>query len=491
MQSSKLKSLKALVIENDPYILEELTAHYSRFAGTVEQADSVQSALARLKNNRYDIVSIDLNLTDDGDTHRDGLKLLPMAKRQGAFCFILSAYKDKDTIKEVSSVDSGTIYIKKGSLYGPTGIIERVFNEYIGRSIIMHFCSPLEKMFKNKVATQNVELQEKLRDIFKAALYNQNIMLFGEVGVGKDYFANILADAIHEVEKKIYGDKVKKNFHKIELSTLDPNEMEKILFGSLYICEETGEGEGDLGVFDRANGGILFLDEIESIPLALQNKLLSALSPDEDGFYTFKRIGNSDTLRKSSFLLITGSSVDLERMLEEGTLKESFYHRIAPSTPLEIPPLRERPEDIEKLIHFFLERSPMAMTISDETLTSLIEYQWPGNISQLERVIEELSKGSRSKIKKLDLPTYIINKEHPLLSKKMERFYTKAVKKFIQTNGLKDYFRQIEKIAFKDAMIDTDHKISKAADSLGIGRAKAYTIMEKIGGMSALSEGEQ
>ena len=481
MKKIDLKSLKALVIENNLYIREELVSHYSRFVGHVDEAADAETANLKLKDNQYDIVSIDLNLTDDGDNHRDGLDILPLAKSQGAFSLILSGYSDTETIDKVSSIDPRTVYIKKSNLFGSKGVTERVFNEYIGQPIIMEFCNPLDEIFQNKLVTNDDELKEKLKEIFRAALYNQNIMLLGETGVGKGYIANILVDAIYSVRRKIYGDQIKKNFHKVNLSSIDPGQIEAALFGVLN-KSSSGEVENKIGIFEAANGGVLFLDEIGTMPLSLQDKLLSALSQGKDGFYTFNSVGNHSSSRKSSFLLITGSCEDLENMLEDGKLREDFYHRIASSTPLEIPPLRERKTNVKALINHFLKCSPRAITIDRDAMDSLLEYQWPGNIRQLEKTIRELTSRTRGKVKKLDLPSHIINKEHPLLTKKIERFYTRGVKNFILKNGIDNYFQQIEKMAFKDAMMETGHKVTKAASSLGIGMSRAYAIKDRVAG---------
>ena len=481
--SRQPKPLSALIIEDDLYIREEIVTHYKRFASHVDEADSVPDATKKLRGQKYDIVSIDLNLTDDGTKHRDGLNILPLAKRMGALCFILSGYNDRETIREASLLAPSVIYIKKGGLYGPEGIIKDVFDEHIGRSIIMHFHNPLERLLKSKFLTSNLDFQKKIQEIFRAAIFNQNIMLMGETGSGKTYLVNTLVSLIHEVEQMTYGNNTEKVFYKLNLGSINPDEVEVTLFGL-----SQGGKQVQAGIFEKANGGTLFLDEIGRTSLTLQEKLLSALSRDEHGFYTFQTVGDAGIRKKTSFRLITGTCDDTEQMFQEGKFREDFYHRIASAVPLDIPPLRERSEDIEGFINFFLEQSPRAITISEDATSSLLEYSWPGNIRQLEKTINDLTQREVSKINKLDLPTYILNNEHPLITKKIERLYTRAVRKFIQDNGLSEYLKQVEQMALKDMMVQTEHKISKSADCLGIGRSKAYSIMERINCSGATGE---
>ena len=475
----KRNNLKALVIENDSYMREALANYFKRFVGMVHEAESFDMAKQKLRSFKYDIVSIDLNLADHEESELDGLKILPIAKKQGALCFILSSYKDKETIGKASSIDPKIIYIKKGNLYGSLGIKEDIFNEYIGKLIELQFHNPLEKILNHKFVTNSSIVMERLQEAFRIALVSkQNTMFLGETGVGKTFFAELLDEAIFEINRIICKD-TKRNFQHINLKSIHKDQIEATLFGSKR-GSYTGSIQDRKGLFELAHKGTLFIDEVGVIPIEFQEKLLTALDLDEEGYCHFRRVG-CEIDQKSKFRLMTGTSDDLEKMYQEGKLREDFYYRIASSSPLEIPTLRDRKEDIIPLIDFFLENCPRAISITDEAMEVLIHYHWHGNIRQLEGLIKDMTKGSRTEIKKFDLPSHIINNENPLLGRERERLYSRSVKKYIQKNGLNQLICVLEQEAFKAIMAETN-QISTTADILGIGRKKAYAIQNRING---------
>jgi len=460
--------LKTLVIENDEYIRGDLVEQFGLFSSFVDQARNFDEAKRKLESRRYDVVSIDLNLTNDDEVLRhDGLTILPLAKRNGSRCYVLSSYTDKETIKKATGIDSEVRYIKKDKLFGSNGIDPIIFKEFIGNSLERISKNSLEVLFKEKFVTNNELLRRNIEEIIETADDpKQKIMILGPTGVGKSFFAQI----IHEI---VEG-QANKNFVKVNLSAQPEKLVESILFGSKK-GSYSGSIRDEMGLFEKANGGTLFLDEIGTVSIELQTKLLTVLDPDDDGFYEFRRVGD-DILRKSKFRLMTGTCDDLSTLFQEGRLRQDFYYRVDPAVTLSIPGLCERKEDVPFLVDYFLEECPRAITIKDDAMEALVNYQWPGNIRQLKEVIKKLSSGKQGNIGKYNLPLYIINNENPLAAKDAERLFTKAIRSYVSKNGLNKTVKLIELAAFKDAMMQTDGKISKACDYLGISRDKGYTL---------------
>jgi len=229
------------------------------------------------------------------------------------------------------------------------------------------------------------------------------VLILGETGTGKE----LIARAIHSLSRR-----KDRTFVKLNCAAIPTGLLESELFG-----HERGAFTGAIaqriGRFELANHGTMFLDEISEIPIDLQPKLLRVLQERE-----FERLGSTHTL-KTDARLIAATNRDLAGMVEAQTFRADLFYRVN-VFPIKVPPLRERPEDIPILVmHFaqqFARRNTKTIeTIASETMNSLIRYHWPGNIRELENVIERaviLSTGPELKIPLSDLKMQIAL-EHP------------------------------------------------------------------------------
>jgi len=229
--------------------------------------------------------------------------------------------------------------------------------------------------FQNIVA-RSKKMQEVLALVERVAPTNSTVLIGGESGVGKD----LIARAIHQNSRRANGP-----FIKINSTAIPDTLFESELFGF-----ERGAFTGALaskpGKFELADKGTLFLDEIGDVPSPIQVKLLRVLQERE-----FERLGGTKTL-KVDVRMIAATNRDLRAALEEGTFREDLYYRLN-VVPIDIPPLREHKEDIPELVNHFLARF-MAESekgikgITPAALRALGEYHWPGNVRQLENVVE-------------------------------------------------------------------------------------------------------
>ena len=242
-----------------------------------------------------------------------------------------------------------------------------------------------DRNFEEIIGTSRA-LRDALQKVEVVAATDATVLILGETGTGKE----LMARAIHERSER--GDRT---FVKINCAAIPTGLLESELFG-----HERGAFTGaiaqKIGRFEVANGGTLFLDEVGEIPLELQPKLLRVLQEQE-----FERLGGTKTI-KVDVRLVAATNRNLADMVEERRFRNDLYYRLN-VFPLGVPPLRERPEDIEALVGYFVRRFARRMrrhieVIPQETLDAMRAYDWPGNVRELENLIERaviLSQGPR------------------------------------------------------------------------------------------------
>lgn len=227
------------------------------------------------------------------------------------------------------------------------------------------------------VVGKNPKMQDLLELAKRAANASVSVLITGETGTGKE----VLTHAIYQM-----GPRADKPFVDIHCAAIQPTVLESELFG-FEAGAFTGADKRKRGLMETANEGILFLDEISSIPLDIQVKLLRAI-----GERYFRRVGGTNNI-KVDVQVIAASNRDLPSMVENGEFRPDLYYRLK-VVNLHIPPLRERKEDIPELVGHFLHKNnlQMGMNITDITpraMECLIAYSWPGNIRELKNVIEQ------------------------------------------------------------------------------------------------------
>src|ERR1700688_3522596 len=222
-------------------------------------------------------------------------------------------------------------------------------------------------------------MQEIFATIMRVAPTRATVLLAGESGVGKD----MIARAIHQ-----HSPRKDRPFVKINCTAIPENLMESELFG-YEKGAFTGANISKPGKFEAADTGTVFLDEIGDVPAVIQVKLLRVLQERE-----FERLGSNKTMH-TDVRVIAATNVDLRAALEQGTFREDLYYRLN-VVPLNIPPLRERKEDIPYLVEHFAKK--FNGEISEGALERLMSYHWPGNVRELENVVERsilLAQGPR------------------------------------------------------------------------------------------------
>ena len=233
------------------------------------------------------------------------------------------------------------------------------------------------------------------------ACLNSTVLIQGETGTGKE----LIAKAVH-----FNSPRKDQKMVSINCGAIPENLLESELFGHVKGAF-TGAVQTRVGRFEQASGGTIFLDEIGNMPMTLQVKLLRVLQERE-----FERVGGNSTI-KIDVRIIAATSSNLEQMVKEGTFREDLYYRLN-VIPINLPPLRERREDIPLLVQRFVRQfcdlhKLELKTLSPQVMKALMSYEWPGNVRQLENISERMVAltGIRTAIMPTDLPPEIQNRE--------------------------------------------------------------------------------
>jgi formate hydrogenlyase transcriptional activator len=245
-----------------------------------------------------------------------------------------------------------------------------------------------EYNFEEIVGSSSV-LKRALQNVQTVATTDSTVLIYGETGTGKE----LIARAIHNLSERR-----ERTLVKVNCAAIPTGLLESELFGHEKGAF-TGAIDRRIGRFELAHQGTIFLDEVEDIPLDLQSKLLRVLQEQE-----FERLGSSRTLRVD-VRVVAATNADLAQMVEEKKFRSDLYYRLN-VFPINVPPLRERPEDIPLLVHFFANKFAQQMrrpieSVPKETMAALVAYHWPGNIRELQNLIERaviLSRGSTLEI---------------------------------------------------------------------------------------------
>ena len=322
---------------------------------------------------------------------------------------------------------------------------------------------------------KNVKMQELFELIDQVAPSEANVLVVGESGVGKEIFAN----RIHEQSTRASGPLIKLN-----CAAFPQNMIEGELFGYKKGAF-TGASQDFPGMLSAASGGTLFLDEIAEMPIDLQTRFLRVLQERE-----FRPLGSTQIM-KADFRLVAASNRRPEDAIRSGRLREDLFYRLNTFT-LNIPPLRERTEDIPELAQLFLQRfcskmNKPLMTIQSEAYDVLLRYHWPGNVRQLQNVIERavvLTQGSM--ITSRNLPHEIVHgspadsassPNHDTDTSQLSTPHTRLLLTDSQSLNLAER----EKAALMAALEQCNGNKKKAAELLGIHRPTLYTKLKKFG----------
>jgi len=428
----------------------------------VEAVGDGMEALRKIDEAHYDVLILDIMMPK-----MDGLEVLRRVKETHPDIDVIMVTGLSQIETAVKSMKLGAFdYLSKP--FDPDEL-KLVVKRALERRQLLQENVELRSEVSSKYRFENIigaspQMQNVYRLIAKCAPTNSTVMLTGESGTGKE----LIARAIH------YNSLRKdKPFVAVDCNSLSENLLESEMFGHVK-GSFTGAVVNKKGMFEVAGSGTLFLDEIGNISLSTQAKLLRVIQERE-----FKAVGDTRT-QSANFRLLTATNKDLKAMVAEGTFREDLYYRIN-IFPIQVPPLRERRDDIPPLAFHFLkvfseELGKRVTEFSEGAMSALMHHDWPGNVRELENTIHRAVILATDKVVRqahlaniIEAPTKL-DVDVPKTSDELKR-----IKKATREKSVEG----IERLFVLEALKRNGWNVTKSAEETGMQRANFQALMKK------------
>ena len=449
------ESVLVWVVDDDEAIRFVLLRALNRAGYVTESFGSVTDVVTALDSSKPSVIITDIRLPD-----ADGLSVLAALEARDLEVPVIAMTAFSDLDQAVTAFQSGVFdYLSK-----PFDL-DKVL-AVVARASAVPAVVPVADLpgAANQLIGDSVAMQEVFRTIGRLSRSTISVLLTGETGTGKE----VVARALHQHSPRSKGP-----FVAINTAAIPTELLESELFGHEK-GSFTGAHTRRSGRFEEAAGGTLFLDEIGDMPLPLQTRLLRVLA--EGDYY---RVGGRDLLR-ADVRVLTATHQDLQKKIADGSFREDLYHRLNVIT-IELPPLRERSEDIALLARHFLSQAAKEMGLEEkhlmpETIRALQQKAWPGNVRQLQNLCQQLCvMAPGEQILPVDLPDSL--KDKSAASESGGDSWPEALRSWTRTalfSGQADLMATVrvefEKIILDCALEHTGGKRVEAARLLGLGR---------------------
>lgn len=385
------KQISLLIVDDEESVRDSLYNWFIEDDYYVECAEDAKEALSIIETKHFDIIITDIKMPgmDGMEMHR---RIKTLNKK--SIVIIMTAFATVDTAVQALK-DGAFDYITKP--FDPDELSHLIKNAAKQITLEQENLALKEKFSElenvDDIVGDSEPMKQVLKEVMSVAQSNSSVVITGESGTGKE----LIARAIHSNSPRKYFPLVS-----VHCGALSESLLESELFG-----HEKGAFTGAMynrkGRFEMADGGTIFLDEIATISAKMQIELLRVLETK-----TFVRVGGNKEI-SSDFRVICATNRDLKSMVEKGTFREDLYYRLN-VVNINVPPLRERPSDIPLLVNFFIKKYCVAMnkepiSIDEQALIRMKEFDYPGNVRELENMIERAIVIGDGKIIRLsDLP---------------------------------------------------------------------------------------
>jgi two-component system response regulator GlrR len=443
---------KILVVDDDPGLLTLMKVRLEAAGYETTMAEEGEKALALALEEVYDLAIIDLKLNGI-----DGISLLEKLLRLHPYLPVIILTAHGTIASAVEATKKGAYdYLTKP--FDPKDLLHRIEKALEVRRLRGEV-EQLRTLVRERYHPDNIvassdKMQQVLGQVAQIAVTDSTVCLYGESGTGKE----LIAKSIHALSHRARGP-----FVAINCGAIPESLLENELFGHVKGAY-TGADQPQRGLLRQADDGTLFLDEISELSPALQVKFLRVLQERE--FYPL----GAGQPTKVDFRLIAATNQDLWDAVCKGKFREDLYYRVH-VIPVFIPPLRERPEDIPSLAHYFLQRFSQAIHkqiegFSPEAMQQLMLYNWPGNARELANVVE---RAVVLATQGLITPDLLLLGRQPSQSAKAELLQ------------FKDARAVFERAYLVQVLTATRGNVSRAAELAGRHRAEFYKMLRRCG----------
>jgi DNA-binding NtrC family response regulator len=462
---------KILIVDDEKSMVSMLKILFEKENFIVDTASSGEEAIELLSQDNYDLVISDIKMGG-----MSGIDLLKETKKQGnpPDVILMTAYASTESAIEALKYGAVDYIVKPFNI---DELLHRVKNAIEKKNLLEENIYLKSEIFKEEgfygIIGRNSKMVEIYSLIQRISNTNSSVLIEGESGTGKE----LVAKAIHYTSQR-----KEKPFISINCGGIPETLLESELFG--YVKGAfTGAYTSKRGLFDVAENGTLFLDEIGEMPMAMQVKLLRAIQERK-----IRPVGGTDE-HSIDVRLITATNKDLMKLIKDGSFREDLFYRIN-VIKIEIPPLRERKDDIPLLVHHFLEKYCSILKkgvpkVPKETVILLEEYDYPGNVRELENIIERaVALEQNGVIDKNLLPENVASYKKFLEELKYGRNVNqdslKKVEEGMENFSLEKALSDFEVLLLKKALELEGGNLSKAAKRLGISyRSIRHLVNDK------------
>jgi two-component system, NtrC family, response regulator len=457
-----------LIIDDDVVMTDLLSRVIKDRGHDIACAHTLESGLSAAKSGNFAAIYLDVCLPDG-----NGLDAIPELRSTPSSPEIIIMTGAGDPDGAEMAIKSGAWdYLEKPSSMNMMLLPLVRALQYRDIKLVP---KPLMTLKRRGIVGSSASMMACLERVSHAAGYDTGVLITGETGTGKECFAW----AIHENSRR-----VDKNFVVVDCATLSDTLVESVLFG-YQKGAFTGADRSREGLIKQADGGTLFLDEIGELPLAVQKAFLRVLQERR-----FRPLGGKEELR-SDFRLVAATNRDLDTMVRDGQFRSDLLYRIRSFT-IELPPLREHPEDIPALVSYHISRlaerhGDKTINFSPEFLEALKVYDWPGNVRELinalERVLAEA--GDNATVFPKDLPPHVrVQMARSAIGGKTTEGKAAPVStgkaNLPKLQILRDdAIARVEKQYLRDLMAVAGDNIKKACAVSGLSRSRLYELIKK------------
>ncbi len=446
-----------LIVDDEQSQRSVLSGYLRKKKYLTFEASSADDAVNQIKKKSIDIVLTDLKMP--GKSGYDLLKEINSFSPETTVVIMTAFGTIEDAVRAMR--DGAYDYLTK-----PIDLeeLDLLINRIVERHRLLSENRLLKEQLSERfsfstIISQSPEMERVLNTTGRVANSKASILIRGESGTGKE----LIAKAIH-----YNSPRKEKPFIAVNCAALNENLFESELFGHEKGAF-TGADKQRRGRFEMADGGTLFLDEIGDVPLSIQVKLLRVLQEQQ-----FERVGGIETIQVDVRLL-AATNKNLEQMIKDGTFREDLFYRLNVVT-IDIPPLRERRTDIPILIEYNLKRfgenqNKKNLSFSKEAWDILVRYDFPGNIRELENIVQRAVILTRS--------DSITTNELPQVVKEFK--HENEIKSSPASEFLPDLVEKLEKELIFESLRTSNGNQSKAADKLGISERNLRYRLKKWG----------